>query len=244
MEAKRTRIGWIDELRGLAILAMILHHIAFNCTYFLDSSPDWLDRILESRALGILQMLFVAVFLGLSGLCCHLTRRPWRRVGRVGLAAAAITLVTRIAFPAETIWFGILHCLAVCMALYALSGRQLKKVPPFWGIAASLLLFAVTYRLPDGYILGLALPEAMYTGGLLTVLGLPLPSFQSFDYVPLLPYAFLFLAGVFLGNMHLPEGRVHSRFLAFCGRHSLAVYLVHQPVVFGLFFLFSIVWKG
>lgn len=244
MKSTSTRIGWIDELRGLAILAMILHHIAFNCIYFLDKGGGWLGAVMESWVLEVLHTLFVAVFLGLSGLCCHLTRRPWRRVGRVALAAAAVTLVTRVVFPEETIWFGILHCLAVCMALYALLGRYLQKVPPVWGALASLLLFALTYRLPDGYILWLALPESLFAGGFWTVLGFPAPSFASFDYAPLLPHLFLFLAGAFLGNMRLPAGSTHSRFLAFCGRHSLAVYLVHQPVIFGLFFLISTFLKG
>ncbi len=237
MEQKGTRIGWIDELRGLAVWAMILYHIAFNLVYFLEVPLPWLKVVMESRGLHILHVLFVAIFLGLSGICSHFTRHPWHRVGKVAIGAAAVTVVTWILFLEEAIWFGVLHCLAVCMALEIIFGRHLKKIPPKWGTAVSLILFALTYRLPNGYILGLELPKELYAGGLLTMVGLPDMFYNSLDYVPLLPHIFLFVTGVFLGNMHLPHGRVHMKALAFCGRHSLALYLLHQPVVFGLFFL-------
>lgn len=244
MENKTTRIGWIDELRGLAIWAMIAHHMAFNLIYFLELPIPWLKMAMESRTLEVLHTLFVAVFLGLSGICSHLTRRPWRRVGRVLLGAAAVTAVTYVLFPEETIWFGVLHCLGVCMALHALLVRPAKKIPPVWGAAVSVLLFLATYRLPDGYIFSCALPKTLYTGGVLTAVGFPDAFFNSLDYVPLLPHIFLFSAGVCLGNLRLPQGRVHCRALAFSGRHSLAVYLLHQPVVFGLFFLFEKMLRG
>ncbi len=237
MEEKNKRIGWIDELRGLAICAMILYHIAFNMLYFLHLPLPWLRLAMESRWLGVLHVLFVAVFLGLSGICSHLTRRPWHRAGRVLCGAAVVTVVTFFAFPEQAIWFGVLHCLGVCMALEAFFGKYLRKIKPLWGLVISLALFILSYRVPEGYILTFALPDSVYMGGILTVVGFPDRFFSSLDYVPLLPHIFLFSAGVFLGCVPLPERGTHCRLLAFCGRHSLAVYLLHQPVVFGVFFL-------
>ncbi len=237
MENKSTRIGWIDELRGLAIWAMIFYHIAFNIVDILRLPLPWLQAIMESRFLGVLHTLFVAVFLGLSGICSHFTRRPLLRAGKVALGAAAVTVVTYFVFPEQAIWFGVLHCLAICMVLHACLGKYLKKISPLWGLAVSVLLFLVTYRLPDGFIFSYALPSSLYRGGWLTALGFPDRFFLSLDYVPLLPHIFLFLGGAFLGNMRLPRGRVHCRFLAFCGRHSLLIYLLHQPLIFGVFLL-------
>jgi len=244
MEQKSTRIGWIDELRGLAVVAMILYHIAFNLSDFLHLPFPWLETVMESRFLGVLHTIFVAVFLGLSGICSHMTRRPWGRVGRVLFGAVAVTAVTYAVFPDQTIWFGVLHCLAVCMALEVPGRRLTEKIPPVWGLVLSVILYAITYRISDGFLLHHSLPAAWYSGGVLTAVGFPSPAFQSLDYVPLLPHIFLFAAGVFIGRLPLPRGRIHCRFLAFCGRHSLAIYLLHQPIIFGIFFLFETLMKG
>ncbi len=239
MHQEGKRLAWMDELRGLAVWAMILYHIAFNLLYFLELDLPWLSRVMESRSLSVLHTLFVAVFLGLSGICCHFTRRPLYRALRVALAAAAVTVITYILFPEETIWFGVLHCLAVCMLLFWGLGRYLVKIPPVQGLACCLLFFAITFRIPMGYLVQLPLLEALYVGGLFTPLGFPDAFFQSLDFVPLLPNIFLFAGGFFLGRLPLPAGKTHSAFLAFCGRHSLLFYLIHQPVIFGIFFLIS-----
>lgn len=237
MSQRNHRIPWIDELRGLAVLAMIAHHIAFNLIYFLGFSVPWLEAFMDSIAFEVLQTAFVAVFLGLSGICCHFTRRPLLRAGRVFLGALAVSAVTFLVYPDEAIWFGILHCLAVLMALYALFKKSLDRVPRLWGLLISAILFFLSFRIPGGKILWWDVPKMLYDSGLLMPLGFPAPSFESLDYVPLFPHLFLFSAGVFLGNRALPEGRMHSRLLAFCGRHSLLIYLLHQPIVFGLFFI-------
>ena len=237
MEERTGRILWIDELRGLALVAMILHHIAFNIVYFVKLPIDGLAGFLEGGAFRALQLVFIGVFLGLSGICSHLSRRPLLRAGRVILGALAVTGVTYFVFPEDVIWFGVLHCLATCMALAALFGKYGKKVPPLWGAFVSLLLFAITYRVPDGFLLFWRLPKAWYIGGILTPFGFPDAFFGSMDYVPLLPHIFLFAAGFFLGNLRLPEGGGKVPFLGFLGRHSLMVYLLHQPLLFGIFFL-------
>ena len=244
MEKPRERIAWIDETRGLALLAMILHHIAFNLIYLVEIPAEWLARFLEGGAFRALQLLFVAVFLGLSGICSHLSRRPFLRAGRVALGALAVTVVTYFVFPDDVIWFGVLHCIAFCMAFFALFGKYIKKIPPVWGAAFCLALFVLTYRLPDGYILSYALPPSFYRGGILTILGFSDAFYSSMDYVPLLPHFFLFAAGFFLGSLRLPEGGGKLPCLAFCGRHSLSIYLLHQPILFAVFFLIEKIIEG
>ncbi len=239
MEERTERILWIDELRGFAICVMILHHIAFNSIYFLELPIAWLSSFLESGAFRALHLLFLAVFLGLSGVCSHFSCHPYKRAGRVFLAALAVTAVTCIAYPEEAIWFGILHLLAFSMLLAAALGKYGKKVSPVWGITLSLLLFMLTYRVPDGFLLSFPLPAALYQSEFLVPLGFAPVSFASLDYDPILPYFFLFAAGFFLGNLRLPKGGGRFSFFGFCGRHSLLVYLLHQPVVFGLFFLLT-----
>ncbi len=241
MENTGKRIYWIDELRGLAIWAMIIYHIAFNVIDILALPVPWLRAIMYGKLLGILHPLFVGIFVTLSGICSHFSRRPILRAAKVLAAAMVVTVVTRVIFPEDTIWFGILHCLGVCMLFAPLAKKLSEKVPPIPGFAMGLLLFLVTYHLSDGYLgfgnLSVSLPDAWYRGGILTVLGFCDSSFTTYDYAPLLPHIFLFFGGAFLGRIGFAPGKCHSRFLAFCGRHSLWVYLLHQPIIFGIFML-------
>lgn len=238
MEKNTSRIPWIDELRGLSVLAMIIHHIAFNLVYFLRLPLPWLSRFLNGDVFLAVQTVFIAIFLGLSGICSHFSRHPFRRAAKVLLGALIITGVTAVLYPDETIHFGILHLLGTCMLLAAVFRKIPMKTFPLWGMAISLLLFFITFHLPNGYLgfgtLSIPLPKTLYRGGILTPLGFLSPYYASLDYVPLLPYVFLFLAGFFLGFKRLPTGKSHAPFLAFCGKNSFWIYLLHQPVIFGI----------
>lgn len=104
------------------------------------------------------------------------------------------------------------------------------------------LLFLVTKHVPDGYI-GIAgwtlaeLPSAWYADLVTTFFGLPAADFFSADYFPLFPWLFLFATGFFLYHLLAGRGalrffvRGHSRLLEWAGRHSLWIYLLHQPVI-------------
>ena len=90
------------------------------------------------------------------------------------------------------------------------------------------------------------LPRRLYSVPFLFPLGLPGPGFYSADYFPLIPWIFLFWAGLFLWRFLRPyaeetvRGWPACRPLVWLGRHSLWVYLLHQPVLLGFIFLLSI----
>ena len=70
-------------------------------------------------------------------------------------------------------------------------------------------------------------------------LGFPPADCYSTDYFSLLPWCFLFLTGYFLRRVQLdrqarPERDIRLPVFSTLGRHSLLIYLVHQPLVFGL----------
>ena len=87
----------------------------------------------------------------------------------------------------------------------------------------------------------LALPEAWYRGFFTAFLGFPGPGFRSADYFSLLPWLFLFWTGWFLYTLRPQEGRRERRLplAADLGRHSLLVYLLHQPAIYGALWLFA-----
>ena len=95
MDKSKKRIEILDELRGFAILAMIVHH------FFLDVgdvlSLDWGYEIFDK--LCIVQPIFWAVFIIISGICSRLSRNTIKRGIIVFLSGMAITFVTCVIMP-------------------------------------------------------------------------------------------------------------------------------------------------
>ncbi|MDR2771092.1 MAG: DUF1624 domain-containing protein, partial [Clostridiales Family XIII bacterium] len=105
-----------------------------------------------------------------------------------------------------------------------------------------LLLALFTRNVVNG-VLGLGpfiveLPSFLYRTSWLFPFGFRSAGFYSADYFPLFPYLFVFLAGSAAGTLvkHLPAAarRAHIRPLAYLGRHSLLIYLLHQPIAITL----------
>ena len=221
------RIWELDALRGLCILGMILVHLVYDIRE-LYGLADFAYPAIFSFVMQWGSVLFLLI----SGICVTLGHHPVRRGLAVFGCGMLCSLVTAgmywLGFQGRgiVIWFGILHCLGVCMLLWPWLGRL-----PNWVLGAlALLLLALGYWFRS---LTVAAPW-------LFPLGLTTAEFASSDYFPLLPWGFLFLLGVFLGEglgPAPPAGLLHPHFppLAWLGRHSLAIYLLHQPVlVWGL----------
>ena len=128
--------------------------------------------------------------------------------------------------------------------------KLLRYIAPIPGLAGSILLFGITRNVGDGF-LGferwnlLALPQTWYRNLFTTYLGLPEKNFYSTDYFGLFPWLCLFGVGYFLYRL-LKERKwlvvlagPRIRPLEFVGRHSLEIYLIHQPVIYGFLVLFS-----
>ena len=235
---KTERIHALDWIRGIAILGMILHHALFafeQVAWVFGHEVDF--AILDTWTFWVLQELFVGIFLVVSGICTAFSRSVLRRGFIVCWAALAVTLVTGILLPALgvtglEIWFGILHMFGLSMLLYGLFTCKKRWVP----VAVGILLFGI-------YLAAVTCRGMAWVDWSLTVLGFPPKGFYSADYYPLLPYFFLFLAGTFLGPL-VREHRLPERFytlqirpVEWIGRHSLWIYLMHQPILFGLIYL-------
>ncbi len=237
----KERIGFIDDVRGIALVAMIFYHAAFNVVQFSSFSIPWLSSLMESEMLEAVRVLFVIIFLLLAGICTRLTHRPFVRALKVGVGALLVTAATWIFVPEDKIIFGILHLMATSMLLYAVFGKFFCRIPPVFGLVASFLIGAFTFAVQDGFLgvtpFKIMMPDAWYQSGAGLIFGFAPQSFQSFDYVPIFPYFFFFLCGSFLARLRLPTWESHSRFFAWVGRHSLWVYLLHQPILWGIFLI-------
>ena len=88
------------------------------------------------------------------------------------------------------------------------------------------------------------LPDSLYANLLTAYLGFPGPGFYSTDYFSLIPWLFLFWAGFYLykvvGRPRMePLRRSICPPLGWIGRHSLVIYMLHQPVLYGLLMVWN-----
>ena len=237
------RIPLIDQLRALALIAMAIYHFTWDLGFFGYIEPEtattggW--KIFARVIAG--SFLFLAGFSLVLGHVRGFRARPFLiRLGKIGLAAAAITIATWFAFRETFIFFGILHAIATA----SLVGLLFLRLPP----VVTLLAAAAAAVAP------LYLRAPLFDHPALWWVGLSVDIPRSNDYVPLLPWLAPVLLGIAAGRLFvaspLPEqlagfgGQANDRWkslLETAGRHSLAIYLIHQPVLIALVYGFSLV---
>lgn len=243
--AQRPRLYLMDELRGFAVFCMVFYHAFYTFAFLYEIK--WMMILFQFFTPA--EPFFAALFIMISGVSSLLSRSNLRRGLRLLAIALAVTLVTAIVTPDYAIWFGILHFLAVCMILYGLLGRYLKKIPFSWVIVLLFVfLYFFTRPIPSGYlgfgpVSVIPLPGEIYHIPGLFPLGFYDSSFRSSDYFPLLPWGFLFLAGTVIGipvaKGLAPQWMYPSRvpFFSWMGRWALIIYMAHQPLIYALAWL-------
>lgn len=244
------RYPQIDVARGVAIGMMVLYHTAFDLATFGDfplepMSGFWL----------FLSHFTAASFIFLAGLVLPISharavaaagtdRGLWLRYllrgARIFNWGLILTLVTWWLFPQAPIIFGILHLIGVVIAVsYPLLRR---------GVASIALGVA-------GILTGLVLRGVEVAWPWLVWLGVRPVGFASLDYRPLLPWLGVALVGIGVGNLLLARAKgcgvpatrrpsAVAAALALAGRHSLAIYLIHQPVLIVLLWALGLIDPG
>ncbi|MER8629861.1 DUF1624 domain-containing protein [Mesorhizobium opportunistum] len=232
------RIVAIDILRGIALLAMASYHFTWDLEFFGYTDPGL-------TAFGwwkIYARCIASTFLFLVGVSLYLAHGRqirwngfWKRFAMVAGAAVAISIVTRIATPDGFIFFGILHEIA----LASLLGLAFLRLPALLTLlVAALVIAAPVYQRFE------ALDHPW-----LWWIGLSAINPRSNDYVPLFPWFGAVLVGIGVAKLASASG-IRARLasltagrwanpLVLIGRHSLAFYLIHQPLLIGCVWLFS-----
>ena len=238
---KHTRYAVLDCIRGFALVNMIAYHAIWDLVYIFGVDWSWY----RSAGADLRQQAICCTFILLSGFCQPLGRQSWKRGLTVFLAGAVITVATLVFMPENRIVFGVLTLLGSCMLLAAALKPLLQRCPAAVGFALCLIVFVLTRFLARGYLgIGswqLPVPDGWYRNYLTAYLGLPMGGFWSTDYFPLIPWAFLFFTGYFLHGLCRTRLSVLQastvKPLEWLGRHSLIVYMLHQPLVYGLLML-------
>ena len=229
---EKKRYHFLDFLRGICILLVVGYHALYNLSEVFGGNYAFF----RSAGMNLFRDCFVGVLIVLAGISCSLTRSNLRRGIKTLLWAMVITAVTYFVMPDQLITFGILHFFGCAMLLWALVGKYLERLPMWPCVVICLLLFFAGQGL-------YAATAGMSKSFFLYILGFCTGHYSA-DYYPLIPWIFLFLAGGFLGR-RFREGRVPALFLrdpapalSRIGCHTLPIYIVHQPVIYGLMYLF------
>ena len=241
--SERKRIYLLDEIRGLAVVAMVLYHVLFSAGEVFGYEP--VHNIF--KAVMPFEPIIPITFIFISGICTRLSRSNLRRGGMLFLIALAINIVTWFFVPQIVIRFGVINLLGVCMVLYGLCEKGVKRINCKAGFILSLLLFILTWGVSNQYIgiLNLKffkLPELLYRSEFLFPIGFRNAQFYSSDYFPLLPWFFMFLAGSFfwsaVRDKKLPDTLYKAHFtpLSKVGRYAAVIYIVHQPLIFAVLY--------
>lgn len=193
------RYSFLDNLRGLTFISMAVYHATWDIVNIFGVQITWF-----ASPLGYLwQQSILWTFVLLSGFCCGLSRRQLKRGGTVFAAGALVTLATAAAMPQDAVYFGVLSFLGAAMVITALAKPLLKRAPAWPALIICIALFAVTRDIPFGYLgfeqLHIAkLPSELYANWITTAFGFQFAGFSSTDYVPFIPWIFLYLAGFFI----------------------------------------------
>ena len=225
-------------LSGVAPLAMASYHFTWDLEFFgyahagLTAFGPWK---VYARCIASTFLFLVGVSLVLAHGGGIRWKGFWKRLAMVAAAALAITAATRLATPDSFIFFGILHQIA----LASLLGLAFLRLPALLTLAVAALVVAAPYWLRSPAFD----PPALWWLGLSEVIP------RSNDYVPVFPWFGAVLAGLGLARLAAASGLLArlaetrtgrwAKPLVFLGRHSLAFYLIHQPVLIAGMWLFS-----
>lgn len=233
----KQRYELLDTLRGFSLINMIIYHSIWDLIYIFSIINNNLPNLFY-----IWQQCICSSFIFISGFCWSLSHNHLKRGFTIFICGLLITFVTYVFTPQNTIIFGILTFLGSAILITNILPKQLLKIKPVYGLFLSLVLFILSKHITRGYlgfsVYKIFLPSELYINHLTAYIGFPDNNFSSADYFPLLPWIFLFISGYYAYQYCY-----HKNFLSilnkkiftpliFCGKHSLSIYLIHQPIIY------------
>lgn len=217
------RVPYLDILRAVAVIWMIIFHVTYDMRMFGHNSIDF-----STGFWFAFPRLIAGTFLFCVGIALNYTHKEHvkipallKRLKKLGLSALAVSIGTYIAYPHQWVYFGTLHCILAGSLLGAFFVHRRMLA----GIVMTVILFLQ-------YVAGFDIKWVS------SVLMKP-----SMDFIPIYPWFWVILAGILLGpylsRIKLLNTLPVPKFFDFLGRHSLSIYLIHQPLIFGALYLYQ-----
>ena len=200
---KQKRIYLLDEIRGTAVIAMLLFHLFFSAGEVFHFKP----ALILFNKISPAEPAIAVTFIVISGICARLSRSNLKRGLILFTIAVLINIITEVFVPEFAIKFGVINLLSVCMIIYGLFEKPLLKIKPQKGLCFFLVMFMLTWSVEDKYI-GIFdkltlfhIPDELYRFNFLFPLGFKNSHFRSGDYFPIIPWIFLFFSGAFFARL-------------------------------------------
>lgn len=233
----QARLIGIDIFRGWAITLMLIFHFSYDLQHFgyvnfnITTNIYWIN----------FRLLIVSIFLITVGMSLKLTHKNKinrkaikKRTFLLGIAALTVSFASYSQFPETWIYFGILHFIVIASLLLL----PLLNYPKFSLFLAITVLISYTNQwISISWFFNL-LAQPLH-----------LPLYHTEDLVPLLPWIVFPLIGNAIIGLHWHQPIFNNFFFnqknkpnkiwSFMGKHSLMIYLIHQPILFLLFLLIT-----
>lgn len=225
------RLYWLDFLRSMLLIFMISYHLYWDLLYFnfINNIPFFNNYATYFAHFTAIGFLIVTGFSSSLSFYCGdkvtYKQRFFKRFIKIFIAAISISIITYFLFPDNYIYFGILH--QIC-------------------VSSLLLFFTIEYKIY--YNIALALFFLFYTNHFITNhyfdwLGLNSTAKNAFDFVPIFPWTAYAIIGAILGKLYLKYNLniniKPNKYISWFSQNSLNVYLVHQPILFGILFIIA-----
>jgi uncharacterized membrane protein len=212
-------IKWIDNLRGLAFIGMVIHHIYY--LYDVSNNTNIISNNVENIG-------FVArnIFILLAGISLYLStkkknyiKKRFERSTKILIHALIISYISFILFPDKWIRFGFLHFFALATLLLVF----ISEYPTLLIIA--LIIFSI------------GIPPI--NKNLDVIIGGSVP-YNAIDWAPLNQYFPLLIVGVLIGHLfgdklNFDIGDKGLKVLETIGSNSLELYTAHFIFLLGLY---------
>jgi uncharacterized membrane protein len=246
-KSRSTRFIELDLIRGFAITFMIALHFLWDLDYF--------GLFPLNKSIYQLNIIVPTMFFLLAGICITVStnkkpitplqiRHLILRGGWILSLGMILTFATYLFLPERPILFGVLHCIGVCIII-SIPFIKIQLRPLYTIISAAviigagLILWSIPIQQPTIFHLVLGLHDSAIWQ-------------HTIDYFPLLPWFGVCLLGMALGNIlyknHQRQFRIPdlSRYkpvslFSWLGKHSLVIYLIHQPLLAGVITAFLLI---
>jgi uncharacterized membrane protein len=228
MTTLHQRFEHLDALRGVAMVWMAVFHFCFDLNYFgfieqsFRSDPFW---TVQRTCIVSLFIFCLGLGQAMAGPCAA---GFWRRWGQVAGCAVLVSLGSAVMFPKSFISFGVLHCIAVLLLVLRMSHRAGRWLW-LWGLVA--------------WVLPQLLQHPVFDTRWSNWVGLVTRKPVAEDFAPVLPWLGVAWWGLASGQWLLAKKPLWLqatlapllRPLATLGRYSLSFYMLHQPILLGVF---------
>ena len=245
------RIEIIDEIRGFAVICMVIYHALFiiGDMFYIEGAKKVFDFFTP------VEPFFAGIFIFVCGISCTFSKNNIKRgliifsVG-MGFTVATCIIMPKIGFEELGIKFGILHFLGVSVLIYSLLKKSKISINPYIGLILCAIFYAFFSGINEGNLgygelITLHIPDKLYETNYLMPLGIYSDSFTSGDYFPIFPDIFIFLAGALSGKIFLARGysdfakNKHIHFFSAVGKKALIIYVIHMPIIYFIGYLIN-----